>query len=125
AQRAETEPDQFWFADQMVPNLLGETTRARRPEVVDRVRALIGAQDGRGIAWAQRAMAARPDSGDALRDAQLPGLVITGAEDTMMSAEITGALAEQMSANHVSIPGAGHLPPVETPREFTAAVANW
>ena len=50
------------IADGMLPNLLGATTRESRPDVVATVRRWIGAQPAAGVAWAQRAMAGRPDS---------------------------------------------------------------
>ncbi len=58
------------LARAMLPGLLGATTLAARPEVVERVRGWIEDADPAGVAWAQRAMAARPDSHDDLAGAR-------------------------------------------------------
>ncbi|MEI6231312.1 MAG: alpha/beta hydrolase, partial [Actinomycetes bacterium] len=56
----------------MLPNLLGATTHEQRPAVVELVRSWIHAADPEGVAWAQRAMAARPDSYDDLASLRVP-----------------------------------------------------
>ena len=50
------------LARAMVPTLLGTTTQEERPAVVEQVKSWIAAADPAAVAWAQRAMAARPDS---------------------------------------------------------------
>ncbi|MFL6119849.1 alpha/beta fold hydrolase [Actinophytocola sp.] len=125
AARAETEGAGF-VADAMLANLLGAETHERRPDVVATVRTLVSEQDGAAIAWAQRAMAARPDSAELLRAADVPTLIVRGEQDTLIPAEEADALAALMpKAEVVTLAGAGHLPPLEVPEEFTGAVARW
>ncbi|MBF0688789.1 MAG: alpha/beta fold hydrolase [Cellulomonas sp.] len=105
--------------------LLGETTRSARPEVVERVTAWIGEQDPARVAWAQRAMAARPDRTDVLADFRGPVVVVVGDED-----EVTGAdSAEHMAAAVdqallVVVPRVGHLSAVEDPAAVRTALAE-
>src|SRR5262249_50378142 len=47
--------------EQMLPKLVGETTRTRRPEVVEEVRRVASAQTAEGIIGALEAMRDRPD----------------------------------------------------------------
>jgi pimeloyl-ACP methyl ester carboxylesterase len=112
--------------DTVLPTLLGTETTDRRPEVVDTVRTLVSEQDGATIAWAQRAMAARPDSSQVLRNTDVPTLIVRGEQDTLIPPDEADALATLMpKAEVVVLAGAGHLPPLEVPEEFTGAVARW
>lgn len=126
AERVEAEGAGDWLADALLPALLGETTRDRRPEVVATVRELIETQPASGVAWAQRAMAARPDSTATLRAAEVPGLVVVGEEDTLTPrAEADTMVDALQNAQFVSIPGAGHLPSLEDPAALGKAIVDW
>lgn len=125
AARIEAEGPGF-VADAMLPGLLGSETHERRPDVVGTVRALVSEQDGAAIAWAQRAMGTRPDSSALLRAADVPTLIVRGEQDAIIPAEEAEALAALMpKAEVVMLSGAGHLPPLEAPDEFDAALARW
>ena len=116
----------IFVADAMIPALLGSETHERRPDVVASVRTIVSEQDGTAIAWAQRAMAARPDSSELLRTTEVPTLVVRGEQDTLIPAEEADALATLMpKAEVVVLAGAGHLPPLEVPEEFTGTIARW
>ncbi len=87
---------------------------------------MVSEQDGAAIAWAQRAMAARPNSAELLRTADVPTLIVRGEQDTLIPAEEADALAALMpKAEVVVLAGAGHLPPVEVPEEFAGTIARW
>lgn len=108
-----------------VPKLLGAGTRAARPDVVDRVAALVAGTAAETIAWCQRAAADRPDSTALLHAAGLPAVVVAGAEDELVSpAEAERLAAALPGAELVVVPGAGHLTPVEAPGAVTAAIAG-
>jgi pimeloyl-ACP methyl ester carboxylesterase len=116
-------------ADGMLPNLLGATTWASRPEVVATVRRWIGAQPAAGVAWAQRAMAARPDSLTDIGAFGRPVLVLYGCEDTLSPAADAAAMAEAArsggGATVVEIPAVGHLSAVEDPDAVTHTLLGW
>jgi pimeloyl-ACP methyl ester carboxylesterase len=112
--------------DEVVPNLLGRTTVADRPRLVAQVRQLAAQADPAAIAWAQRAMAARPDSFQTLAATQAPALVIVGEEDTLTSVEDARAMVDVMAdARLITIPEAGHLSAMEQPEAFTEAVREF
>lgn len=112
-----------WSAG-MIDKLLGITTRAKSPGVVARVESCIAAAPGPTVAWAQRAMARRPDARDALRAIAAPVLVIVGDEDTVSPmAEQELMLAVAPGATLCVIPGAGHLTPLEAPAAVAEALA--
>jgi pimeloyl-ACP methyl ester carboxylesterase len=115
-----------WLADEMRETLLGPTTLASRPEVEATVRRLIGDQSPAAVAWAQRAMAARPDSLDVLARADVPALVLRGEQDTLIPRDEAAAMADALpKATFVELPGAGHLAPLEIPAEVAGALADW
>jgi pimeloyl-ACP methyl ester carboxylesterase len=109
--------------EDVLPSLLGPTTTRDRPLVAGRVRALVEAAPPAAAAWAQRAMAARPDSLATLRAADIPTLVLRGDEDALSTQADTDAMVEALPQGRlVVLPAAGHLSAVETPDPFAAAV---
>lgn len=113
-------------AEEMIPKLLGETTRRMRPEVVDRVRALATSSSAEAIAGALRALMTRPDATPQLPTIHVPTLVVVGEEDTVTPR----AAAEEMhrgiaGSELVVIPAAGHLSNLEQPAAFDAALARF
>ncbi len=109
----------------MASSLLGESTRAARPEVADEVAGWIGQQPPAGVAWSQRAMAARPDRTETLRRFDGPVLVVVGDEDTVTPVEAAEHLvATAADARLVVVPRAGHLSAVEQPSTVAAALSE-
>ncbi|BCB75186.1 alpha/beta hydrolase [Phytohabitans flavus] len=107
------------------PRLVGATTRATRPEVLAAVQAMVDAAAPESIAWAQRAIAGRPDAFAVLRAADIPALVVSGAEDELIDRSEPERMASALPRGRlVTIPTAGHLPPVETPEALTVALLH-
>lgn len=108
------------------PKLLGSTTFERRPDVADRVRGMVAAASPASAAWAQRAMAARPDSLATLREVTVPALVVVGEEDVLATPSDAAAMVAAIPRATLSmVPGAGHLTPLEAPDAVVAAVASF
>lgn len=125
AQRTEAEGT-GWLADTMLPGLLAAGAPDTRHELVGWLRARIGAQPAPAVAWAQRAIAARPDSTDVLRAYQGPALVVVGERDALAPPEVARAMADLMpDSRFVEVPGHGHLTPLEAPAEVAAAIVEW
>ncbi len=111
------------LVDEVLPALLGETTKTRRALVLGRVKALVESAPPYAVAWAQRAMAARPDSTADLAGVTVPTLVVVGEEDTLSPPAEAELIAKAIpGATLVTIPKAGHLTAVEAPEEFNEAV---
>ncbi len=72
-----------WFLENMIPKLLGQTTRTNRPDLVETARTMMMKMSPAGIAAVQRGMAARPDSVATLATIDVPTLLITGEEDVL------------------------------------------
>ena len=114
------------LVDEVLPTLLGATTVAERPLVTGRVKALVQAAPGAAVAWAQRAMADRPDSFETLSAVSVPTLVVVGEEDTLSPPDDARAMAETVTGARLEIlPRAGHLSALERPEEFNAALLRF
>lgn len=110
----------------VLPGLLGDTTRASRPEAVARVRGWLADADAETVAWYQRAMARRPDSVADLADADLPTLVVWGEEDALSDRSEQDRMTAAVSdATLVVVPGVGHLANVEAPDAVSSALVQY
>lgn len=115
-----------WLADVVLPGLLAAGTPDQNPELAEQLRVMIGEQPPAGVAWAQRAMAARPDSTEELRSYRGPALVVVGERDALTPPELAREMAALLpAAELVELPGYGHLTPVEAPEDVAGAIADW
>ncbi|MDF5752567.1 alpha/beta fold hydrolase [Spongiactinospora sp. TRM90649] len=119
-----TEQGSGILLDEVLPGLVGTTTKQRRGMVFGRVRGLVQAAPPGAVAWASRAMAGRPDSFDTLRDLKVPALVIVGEED-VLAPDAEAMVDAVPDARLVVIGAAGHLCAVEQPEAFNRAVASF
>jgi pimeloyl-ACP methyl ester carboxylesterase len=114
------------LAEQMLPALLAPTTLERRGAVVGRVRGLVTAAPSAAVAWASRAMAARPDSFATLQGVEVPALVVVGEHDALSPVAQAQAMADALPQGRLAVlPETGHLSAVEDPPAFAAAVTGF
>ena len=112
------------LAEQMLPALLGRTSLEHRPAVAERVRALVARTPATAVAWASRAMAARPDSFEVLRATGVPALVVVGDEDVLSPVAQAQEMADALPDSRLLVvPGAGHLTALEDPEAFARGVS--
>lgn len=108
-----------FLADSPPPLLSAEAPASLR----ERVQAIIRSQPAEGIAGAALGMAARVDSTADLASVTVPTLVVTSTGDTLIPADATSPMAEQVpGATLVVIEGAGHLSNLEAPERFNEAL---
>jgi len=113
-------------AAQLLPKLLGATTRASRPEIVACVRGLIHSTPVPGIVKALRGMAARPDSRPLLPEITCSALILVGEEDTLTPPADSEAIAQAIPHAQLQvIAQAGHLSNLEQPAAFTNHVRSF
>lgn len=126
AKRVDDEGVEGWLAEANLPNLLAESTRTDRPDVVETVRGIIESQPPAGISWTALALRTRPDSVALLRESGVPALVIVGEEDPITPVAAASAMVEVLDgATLVVLPGAGHLTPLEDPAGVVEAILSW
>ncbi|MFN3865941.1 MAG: alpha/beta fold hydrolase, partial [Demequina sp.] len=86
-----------------------------RDELVEWVAANIARQRGDGIAWGQRAMAARPDRTEVLRAVDAPVVVVIGAQDGIIARADSDLMAQAAGVEPVVLDGVGHMAALEAP----------
>lgn len=124
AERALRERSVEFVVEPTVERLLGSRAR-QEAHITDPVRGRIRRCSPEGIAFAQRAMASRPDSAEQLADIDVPVLVVSGREDGVipaadvhsMSAAVRGSLNVELEC--------GHLSNLELPHEFSRVVGEF
>ncbi len=110
-------------ARDMMPKLLGKTTRETNPDIEANVRRLIKQQSQAAIRGAIHRMMHRPDSTPLLSQVRVPTLVVTGDEDELIPVDESRAIASAVNgATLVVIPRAGHLSNLEQPDAFNHAL---
>lgn len=114
------------IAEGMLPKAFSPKTYTSNTELVEQVKRIMQSATVPGITGALAAMRDRPDSTGTLLESGPPTLIISGADDQLMSAADAENL-RQASRNGVlvTIPDAGHLTAMEQPAAFNAAVAAW
>jgi pimeloyl-ACP methyl ester carboxylesterase len=110
----------------MIPKIFATNTLKNKPEIVQELRLAIESNDPPGVAAATLGMAERPDTTELLGKLEIPVLVICGSEDQFSPPSEMKPLAEKAKhGTFVEIPNTGHLPPLEQPEKFAAALKEW
>jgi pimeloyl-ACP methyl ester carboxylesterase len=113
-------------ARDMMPKLLGKTTRETNPEMESTVRRLIKQHSSAAIRGAIFRMMDRQDAAAVLASLRVPALVVVGEEDELTPVEESRRIAEAIpGSTMVVIPAAGHLSNMEQPEAFNAALVSF
>jgi 3-oxoadipate enol-lactonase len=106
-------------ADEMLPKLLGDTTRRERPALVELVRSAILTNDPEGVRRAIVRLRDRPDATPGLASIAVPTLVVVGEEDAVTPPAEAERLAQAIPGARLErIAAAGHLATLEQPEAF-------
>lgn len=109
-----------------LPKVLGKTTHAERPALVERVRQMMGATAPAGAAACLRGMASRPDRTAVLAKLDRPALVLVGEEDALTTPDESREMAEALPQGQLEIiAGAGHLTCLENSQATTEAIKRF
>ena len=107
-----TEP----FIESMIPKLMGRTTVATRPDLVDGARAMMRKMSAEDISLVQRGMAERPDSMADLKTINVPTLIVIGEEDAFSTVADGELMRQNIAGSQLMVfPKAGHYAPWEQP----------
>lgn len=113
-------------AREMLPRLLGETTRREQPDLEDAVRRLILVNSTEGIVAALGALKTRPDATPMLPQVACPTVIIAGAEDVIIPVAEAEAMHDAIpNSSLVVIPRVGHLSNLEAPALWGRAFERW
>lgn len=109
----------------MRTSVLGATSRVGRPDLVERMAGWIRDQGPDAVAWAQRAMGARPDRTGLLPGYAGPALVVVGEEDEIAPVEVARGMAGLLPDGElVVVPRAGHMTSIESPEPVASALSR-
>ena len=109
------------YADVTLPRWFSQRSRTEGNEAIARVRAMIEATPLAGFVACARALQDY-DFRAGLAAMRQPTLLIAGAEDGPMPASMRGLAAQIPDARFVKIADAGHIPGIERPAAFNAAL---
>ena len=113
-------------ADEMLPRLLGATSRGERPEVCEGVRRMAESVPPDAIVAALTAMKHRPDSTPILERISCATLVVGSDEDVVIPLpEVERMQAGIPRSRLVVVHRAGHLSNVESPEQFSQALTDF
>jgi len=111
--------------DTLLAGLLGDHTRANRPELVAQVRGLMD-NPAAGYVGALEAMKKRPDVTGDLPGIAVPTLALVGDEDAQSPPDVVRGWQERIPGSRLAVlPGAGHLSNLEAADGFNAAVDDF
>lgn len=108
----------------LLDHVVSPVTKHERGAVLKELAEYFEQAPAAGIAWAQRAMAARPGRLEVLRGLRIPALVLRGEDDAVSSRPQMAAMAEALGTTVVEIPDAGHMAAVENPEPVARALAD-
>ncbi len=114
------------ITDIILKKALAPSTLAERPEIVARVREMIGATKPEGAAAALRGMAARSDQTNFLASILAPTLIIVGSLDQLTPPKDAELMHGEIRGSRlVVIEGAAHVSNLERPEEFNRALTEF
>lgn len=113
-------------ADEMVPRLLGQTSRRERPELDGDVRGMIEDSSAEAIHDALECLATRPDATPLLGTLKCPTLVTVGEEDVLTPPQLHRAMSAAIPGSRLEvIDGAGHLANFEQPEVYNEVLQEF
>jgi pimeloyl-ACP methyl ester carboxylesterase len=114
------------YADEVLPRMVAPSTVERRPAVTRHVLSMMRDAPVEGAAAALRGRAARRDYVESLGRIGVPALVVVGRDDGYTPVEDAELIRARIpDATLAIVEDAGHLPNLERPDEFNAALAGF
>ena len=111
------------YADEVLPKMLAPASIAGMPAVAAHVLEMMRRTDPAGAAAALRGRAERPDYTSTLADVIAPALVCVGGEDAFTRRADAEAMHRALPRSRLLwLDGVGHMPNLERPDEFNAAL---
>ncbi len=112
-----------------LPGMVGKTTRAQRPDLVEKMAQMMRSAPVEGIVGALTAMRDRPDSSGTIGTVSVPTLVAVGDEDVLTpvakAEQIAAALPPGTVRRLEVIAGSGHVSCVERPSAVNHALSEF
>jgi 3-oxoadipate enol-lactonase len=111
------------YAAEVIGKMIAPANVTALPDVAAHVRNMMRGTAPEGAAAALRGRAQRPDYRDLLAQVSVPALVVVGADDEYTPVSDAEYMHERIpDSTLVVIDGAAHMPNLERPAEFNAAL---
>ncbi|MDF5758227.1 alpha/beta fold hydrolase [Spongiactinospora sp. TRM90649] len=111
------------YADEVIAKMVSPANIQRLPEVAEHVLGMMRRTSPEGAAAALRGRAIRPDYLGSLSQADVPVLIVVGDEDEYTPISEARLMHDAIPGSRlVVIEGAAHMPNLERPTEFNAAL---
>ena len=113
-------------ANAQITGMVGATTRAQNPGLVDGLHQMLAAAPLEGIIGGLQAMMDRDDSTGLLSTINVPTLIIVGDEDALTPVKEARAMHAAIAGSRLEIiPGAGHVSNLEKPAAFNHVLGEF
>ncbi len=114
------------FTDNFIKAAINEANYNEKPELVAFLKEMIGWQKNEAITGALLTLAARTDTTDGLDRFDIRMLILAGKEDKLTPPEFSKIIYSKTRNSDLKlISNAGHLPNMENPDEFNAAILDF
>lgn len=111
------------YASEVLSKMLATRSIEALPAVADHVLTMMRATHPEGAAAALRGRAERPSYEETLSSLTIPALVVVGSEDAFTSRQDAERMRDLLrNSELVWLEGAGHMPNLESPEAFNAAL---
>lgn len=114
------------YADEVLPKMVAPRNIKALPAVANHVQDMMRGTSPEGAAAALRGRADRPDYVDMLGHIAVPTLVVVGRDDEFTPVSDAKLMQDLIPDSSLAvIDGAAHMPNLERPREFDAALRTF
>ena len=113
-------------ASQMMPKMLAPDAQQSRPQLMQRLRAIMEECPPKTIEHALAAMRDRRDSCDRLASIAMPTLIVVGDQDAITPPALSEMMNREIPRSKlVVIKGSGHMSPMEQPEQVNQALRQF
>lgn len=114
------------YADEVIDKMVAPYNITALPEVAAHVLEMMRTTPPEGAAAALRGRAERPDYCELLTEVTVPALVVVGVDDEYTPVSDAEFMHQQLPDSTLAIiEGSAHMPNLERPAEFNAALARF
>jgi 3-oxoadipate enol-lactonase len=114
------------IVDSMLPKLLSPAAFQTHPDLVEQVRQVMAATSLEAVLGDLAALKERPDSTSTLAEIRVPTLLLPGANDQIIPLSEAQAMHAVIQGSQLQVISAsGHLPNLENPATFNAAIRTF
>ena len=114
------------YATEVLPKMLAPRSIALLPAVAQHVMAMMRSTEPAGAAAALRGRSERPSYEDTLAKLAVPALIVVGSEDAFTTRQDAERMRDLVGDSElVWLDGIGHMPNLESPDAFNAALTRF